>query len=49
MGRLTEILDFLNIKPLPLEYERDFRYTNIDIENKINLRRAQYTKNGTTE
>jgi hypothetical protein len=34
MGRLTEIFDFVNINPLPPEYEREVIYTHIS-ENDI--------------
>lgn len=39
MGRLTQVLDFIQRKPLPLEYERDFMYTHIEESNYFPYRK----------
>lgn len=35
MGRLSQIIDFLNIKPLPPPFERLCRYSKISDENTL--------------
>jgi hypothetical protein len=49
MGRITQIIDFLNIKPLPPPIERLIRYSKISDEETLKRLRKELNSHSDIE